>query len=94
MTNRHNDKTPTQEITLTVPSDILLTLNQSENELKKGIKLSLAMRLFQQNKLTLGKAAQLAGLSRYAFENALAENNVPISNLTAQDVLRDTEKLR
>lgn len=59
----------------------------------KTIKLSLAIRLFQQNKLTLGKAAQLADLSRYGFESVLADNNVPISNLTAQDILRDMKKL-
>ena len=84
----------TQEITIELPSDIYLTLSESENELKKNIKISLAIRLYRLRKVTLGKAAQIAELSRYEFENVLADNNVPISNLTFDDVMKDTEKLR
>lgn len=84
----------TQEITIELPSDIYLTLNESENELKKNIKISLAIRLYRLRKVTLGKAAQIAELSRYEFENVLADNNVPISNLTFDDVMKDTKKLR
>lgn len=84
--------TKTQEIKLNVPADILLTLNQSEKELEQNIKLSLATYLFQQKKITLGKAAQLAGLSRYDFEISLAEQKIPISQLTATDVMADIQK--
>lgn len=84
----------TQEITIELPSDIYLALNESENELKKNIKISLAIRLYRLRKLTLGKAAQIAGLSRYEFENVLVENDIPISNLTIEDVLNDTQKLK
>ncbi|MBN1927662.1 MAG: UPF0175 family protein [Prolixibacteraceae bacterium] len=84
----------TQEIKIDLPSDIFLTLNESENELKQNIKISLAIRLYSLKKLTLGKAAQISGLSRYEFENILAEYNFPISNLTIQDVLNDSQKLK
>lgn len=84
----------TQEIKIDLPSDILLTLNESENELKQNIKISLAIRLYSLQKLTIGKAAQISGLSRYEFENILFENNVPISNLTIEDVLNDSQKLK
>ena len=84
----------TQEIKIDLPSDILLTLNETENELKQNIKISLAIRLYSLQKLTLGKAAQIAGLSRYEFENVLAEHNIPISSLTIQDVLNDSQKLK
>ncbi len=50
----------TQEIIIELPSDIYLALNESENELKKNIKISLAIRLYRLRKLTLGKAAQIA----------------------------------
>lgn len=84
----------TQEIRIELPSDILLTLNESENELKQNIKISLAIRLYSLQKLTIGKAAQISGLPRYEFENILAEHNVPISNLTIDDVLNDSQKLK
>ena len=84
----------TQEIKIELPSDIFLALNESENELKQNIKISLAIRLYSLQKLTLGKAAQISGLSRYEFENILAEYNIPISNLTTQDVINDSQKLK
>lgn len=82
-----------REIRIELPSDILLTLNESEKELKQNIKISLAIRLYSLKKLTIGKASQIAGLSRYEFENFLATQNIPISNLTAEDVLSDSQKL-
>ena len=83
----------TRSVTIDLPADILLALNESETELKQRIKLSLAIRLYNLQKLTIGKAAQLAGLSRFEFETVLSENQVPISNLTIHDVDKDLEKL-
>ncbi len=83
----------TQMITIDFPSDIFLTLNENETELKLDIKLSLAIRLYKLQKLTIGKAAQIAGLSRFDFETKLSENDVPISNLSIDDV-NDCQKLK
>lgn len=84
----------TQAITIDFPSDILLALNENENELKQDIKISFAIRLYKLQKLTIGKAAQIAGLSRFNFESLLSENDIPISNLTIEDVLNDSRKLK
>ena len=83
-----------QPITIDLPSDILLALNETEAELKQGIKTSLAMRLYRLQKLTIGKAAQLSGLPRFEFETLLSENEIPISNLTIDDVMDDSKKLK
>jgi predicted HTH domain antitoxin len=84
----------TQTITIDLPSDILLTLNENENELKRNIKISLAIRSYFMHKLTIGKAAQIAELSRFEFESLLSENRVSISNLTIDDVINDSHKLK
>ncbi|MEM9831162.1 MAG: UPF0175 family protein [Bacteroidota bacterium] len=83
-----------QTIHIELPSDILLTLNENEEELQQQVKQALAIQLYRQQKITLGKAAQIANLSRLSSENLLAENNIPISNLGIEDVLADVEKLR
>ncbi|WP_369688179.1 UPF0175 family protein [Anaerophaga thermohalophila] len=62
--------------------------------MKKNIKTTLAVQLYQSQKLTIGKAAQLAGLSRLEFENLLAVNKIPISNLTIDDINKDINKLK
>jgi predicted HTH domain antitoxin len=84
----------TQTISIDLPSDILLALNETEAEFKLRIKTTLAMRLYKLQKLTIGKAAQLSGLSRYEFESLLSENDIPISNLTLDDVFNDCKKLK
>lgn len=88
------DKMAHRTITLEFPNDILLALNESENELKKRIKLMLAIQLYQLQKLTIGKAAQLSGLSRLEFETALSHYKIAISNLQESDVLKDIDKLK
>ena len=77
-----------------LPSDILLTVNESEAELKKRIKFSLALQLYVQQKVTIGKAAQIAEMSRFQFETALSEHKVPISLLDLNDVFGDVQKLK
>jgi predicted HTH domain antitoxin len=84
----------TQTISIEFPSDILLALNETEAELKQSIKTSLAMRLYKLQKITIGKAAQLSGLTRFEFETLLSENEIPISNLTISDVMADCQKLK
>ncbi len=82
-----------QHILIDLPSDILLALNESEGELKQRIKLALAILLYMEQKVTIGKAAQIAELSRWKFESALSQSKLPVSTLDISDVLSDIEKL-
>ena len=84
----------TKTLSIDLPSDILLTLNSSENELKEQIRISLAIRLYQAEKTTIGKSAQIAGLSRLEFETLLSENKIPISTLSVEEVFEDIKKLK
>lgn len=84
----------TQTISIDFPSEIFLALNETEQEITQRIKIDLAIRLFKLEKLTIGKAAQVAGLSRIQFETTLSELEIPISNLTIDDIISDTEKLK
>ena len=84
----------TQTISIDFPSDMFLALNETESEIKQRIKILLAVRLYELEKLTIGKAAQVSGLSRLQFETILSENKIPISNLTIDDVISDIEKLK
>jgi predicted HTH domain antitoxin len=83
-----------QTIHINLPSDILLTINESEEELVRRIKLSLAIQLYGQGKVTIGKAAQIAEMSRLQFETSLSESGIPISSLSVEDVMADIKKLK
>jgi len=80
-------------IPIEVSSDFLVALNESEQELKTHFQTAIAMMLFQEGKLTMGKAIQLSGLTRFEFEKALAKNKIPISVLDNEQIMTDVEKL-
>jgi predicted HTH domain antitoxin len=63
-------------ITLEIPNNIHEALHVSPAETKQRLKLELAVALYAQNALGLGKAAQLAGLSRLDFNEVLAERKI------------------
>ena len=84
----------TQTISIEFPADILLTLNENEKELEQQLRISLALRYYNQQKITIGKASQIAGLSKLQFEKLLSENEIPISNLTYDDIAGDVEKIK
>ncbi|MGD2088279.1 MAG: UPF0175 family protein [Candidatus Aminicenantes bacterium] len=79
---------------INIPSDLFIALNKSEEELKREMRVISAIKFYETGKLTLGKAAQFAGLSRWDFENLLADNHIPISNLEIEDIDDDLEKMQ
>ena len=80
-------------IPVDIPSDLLIALNESEQELKDHFQVAIAMMLFQEGKLTLGKAIQLSGLTRFEFEKSLAKNKIPVSDLNIDQIMSDVDKL-
>ncbi len=80
-------------IPVNIPPDILIALNETEQELKDHFQVAIAMMLFQEGKLTLGKAIHLSGLTRFEFEKSLAKNKVPVSDLNIGQIMSDVDKL-
>ncbi len=44
----------------------------------KPLRLELALELFRADEVSLGRATEIAGLNRWAFQEALHERNIPI----------------
>lgn len=80
-------------IPVNVPPDILIALNETEQELQSRFQSGIAAMLFQEGKLTLGKAIELSGLTRFEFEKLLTQNNFLFSHQSAEDVFEDLNKL-
>ena len=55
----------------------------------KDLAMILASRLYEQGKLSLGQAAELANLSKRTFIELLGKYNVSIFNYPASDISRD-----
>lgn len=56
----------------------------------KEILLKVAVLLFQEEKLTLGQASELAGLHQYEFQKELATRNIPV-HYGEEDYRRDLQ---
>ncbi|AXJ02525.1 putative antitoxin, contains HTH domain [Cyclonatronum proteinivorum] len=57
----------------------------------KEAKMSLASKLYERGKLTLGQAAELAGYPKETFMELLADYNVPLINYPADELDEDID---
>jgi len=69
----------------------VLTLNIPDSVDIDSIQVAMlvASRLYEQGKLSLGQAAELAGLTKRTFAELLSTYNVSIFNYPASDISRD-----
>ncbi|MGB7747070.1 MAG: UPF0175 family protein [Verrucomicrobiia bacterium] len=65
-------------ITLDIPNNIHEALHVTPAEAKQRLKLELAVALYAQNALSQGKAAELAGLDWFDFNDVLAARGIPM----------------
>lgn len=80
-------------IPVDISPEIMIALNENEQELKDYFQSGIAIMLFQERKLTFGKAVQLSGLTRFEFEKVLTKKNIPFSNPDIEQVFSDMKKI-
>ena len=68
-------------LTLNIPDSLELD--------NKDLAMLVASQLYEQGKLSLGQAADVAGLSKRTFAELLGSYNVSIFNFPASDLSRD-----
>jgi predicted HTH domain antitoxin len=68
-------------LTLTIPDTIELE--------SRDLAMLVATKLYEQGKLSLGQAAEVAGLTKRTFAELLGDCNVSIFNFPASDLSRD-----
>lgn len=78
-----------QKLELEVPEEILVSLKESSQEFSKDLLMLAAVKLYELGKLSSGRAAQLAGVSRVSFLQSLSRYNVSIFDLTEEELRRD-----
>jgi predicted HTH domain antitoxin len=72
------------KLTLHIPDS--LELDETET------KRFLAAKLYEAGKLSLGQAAELAGLSKRAFSEILADYGVSYINYSSSEIIRDVSR--
>lgn len=80
-----------KESAIQYPEDILFALKETKDGFIKELKTLAAIKYYENKKLSLGKAAQLAELDNYDFIQLLGKNNVPVLDLSKEEITRDME---
>lgn len=65
-------------VTLQIPDEVSQAMRLPPLELERRLRLELAVALYAQRILSLGKAAELADLPRWQLNAVLAERRVPM----------------
>ncbi len=61
-------------VSIEIPREILRATRMTPQEIKQD----LAILLFQQGKLSFGKACEMAGMSVWSFQQLLGSRGIPI----------------
>lgn len=68
-------------------------LKGDEMPLQQRMRVWAAISLYLDMKVSIGKAAELAGMGYGEFQAYLGKHKIPISLLTIEDVFEDLQKI-
>jgi predicted HTH domain antitoxin len=80
-----------RELRLNYPDDLEQAVNLTPEEMTAQLLLMAALKMFELGKLSSGKAAELAGLSRVEFLEACGRYRVPIFNYSPEELQSEIE---
>ena len=80
------------DIRYKIPEEILTFLSQDETEFTKQARLFTALQLFKKHKLSFGKAAELAGVSKDEFLIELDKNNINYISYDPAELKEELER--
>jgi predicted HTH domain antitoxin len=78
-----------ETLTIQFPGEIRQMLNRTPEELARDVRLYSALMLFRLGKLSSGAAAEMAGLPRVVFLDLCAEYDIPVTQITGEDLRRE-----
>lgn len=87
--------TKTERIEIDLPEDIIFAMRGLEKpeKIKKKLKIALAILLFQERSISLGKATELAEMSRVRFMELLKEHGIPAYEYAEKDFEKDQQTI-
>ena len=62
------------------PDELVTASGKSRQVIEQELKFQLAVRLFQVGRLSMGKAAEVAGMNKLLFMDELGRLQVPVLN--------------
>jgi predicted HTH domain antitoxin len=78
-------------IVIDVPEEMTTLGGGTDEQLAEAMRLATAIHWYQQGRISQGKAAELAGMNRVQFLNALADSRVEALQVTEEELRREME---
>ena len=75
-----------QSIVMSLPDDLAASIEMTPEELASQVRLMAALKMFELGKISSGKAAELAGLTRVDFIEACGRYHVSMFNYQPDEV--------
>ena len=82
----------TEELRMKYPSGFELAVHMTKKEMESHIRLMAALKMFELGKVSSGKAAQLAGMSRVEFLETCGKYRVSVFNYPPEELEREIRK--
>ncbi len=82
-----------EKISIDVPKDLIHILKVRERELPKVLREIIAVNLYKEGLISLGKASEIAGVSRWEMFDILAAKKIPLQYYP-EDLEEDIETLK
>jgi len=82
----------TEELKIKYPSGFELAVHMTKEEMEHHIRLMASLKMFELGKVSSGKAAQLAGMTRVAFLETCGRYRVSVFNYPLEEVEREIRK--
>jgi predicted HTH domain antitoxin len=89
-----NEDSDTMQAVIYYPAELPRLLKMSDNEFARELRFLAAAKLFELGRLSSGKAARLAEMSRVSFLHELDRIGVPAISLREEEIETEVRAAR
>lgn len=81
-----------KRVTIELPDDAFSALHTSPEEFARELRLAAAIKWYETERISQGKAAELAGVSRATFIDALSQYGVSAIQTSPGELEKDIQE--
>jgi predicted HTH domain antitoxin len=81
-------------INVPISEEVLFILKKDEKSLQKEITSILALQFFKEKRLSLGKSAELAGMTKNEFVEFLGKHEIDIYQYTEKELTHEVDFIK
>ncbi|HEX8200768.1 MAG TPA: UPF0175 family protein [Isosphaeraceae bacterium] len=78
--------------TVELPESLLTTFAETPEDFARALRLAAAIEWYREGRISQGTGAEIAGLSRHDFLDALFRARVPASQVTLQELEEEVDR--